>query len=437
MTAPLVHRRRAAIQTDTGVDICLLSAGLPSSNPRLVKEAAALVDAGYLVHCIVGDYDTPLREHDASLLNAAGATFTRVGLGGWRYRPCRLRQKLAMTALQRGWMSDSLAAWSISTQSGALQRAARQVPARLYLGHTLPALPAAVLAAERTGALAGFDAEDFHSGETGDPARDHISELVEQRFLPRCRHLTAASPQIAAAYQRRFGVRMTPILNVFPRSAFDAAANPPRPPYSSLSYYWFSQTIGPCRGLEQFLHGMAAASSRPRLALRGVISDDYRARLLALADALGLAGRITLLPSAPPDDMVPLAAEHDVGLSLEQSSPRNRDLCLTNKVFTYVAAGIPQLLSRTTAQTAIANDLGDAALLVNLDDPADIARTIDRLQDDTFRDRCRRAATLARERFCWEEEQRKLLGLIGEILRPLTATASTSRPLDQLAGAAT
>ena len=39
-----------------------------------------------------------------------------------------------------------------------------------------------------------------------------------------------------------------------------------------------------------------------------------------------------------------------MGLSLEESRPRNRDLCLTNKVFVYLLAGIPQLLSHTAAQ---------------------------------------------------------------------------------------
>ena len=40
----------------------------------------------------------------------------------------------------------------------------------------------------------------------------------------------------------------------------------------------------------------------------------------------------------------------DVGLALELSEPENRDLCLTNKVFTYMLAGNAMILSETSMQ---------------------------------------------------------------------------------------
>jgi hypothetical protein len=57
---------------------------------------------------------------------------------------------------------------------------------------------------------------------------------------------------------------------------------------------------------------------------------------------------------APPEEMVRQAAPYDIGLSLETDISDNRSLCLTNKIFTYLLAGVPVLLSDTPAQRALA-----------------------------------------------------------------------------------
>ena len=55
----------------------------------------------------------------------------------------------------------------------------------------------------------------------------------------------------------------------------------------------------------------------------------------------------------------------------------NRDICLTNKAFTYLLAGIPVLLSRTTAQSELAVELGDATELVDIYDTKGVAAALD------------------------------------------------------------
>jgi hypothetical protein len=112
--------------------------------------------------------------------------------------------------------------------------------------------------------------------------------------------------------------------------------------------------------------------------------------------------------------MARFAASADLGLSTEETEPLNRDICLTNKIFTYLLAGIPQLLSATSGQKALAPELGAAALLDDLADPARTAQ----LLDDFFSDPARIAAArrtawdLAQSRFCWDVEQEKFLASV-------------------------
>src|SRR4051794_40779505 len=61
--------------------ICLISPGHMSFNPRLVKEADALAEAGYLVHVIAANNLRYLRELDRSILTQASWSYDLVG--GW------------------------------------------------------------------------------------------------------------------------------------------------------------------------------------------------------------------------------------------------------------------------------------------------------------------------------------------------------------------
>jgi glycosyltransferase involved in cell wall biosynthesis len=400
-----------------GVDVCLVSPGLPTSNPRLVKEAEALVRAGYRVHCVVGDYATPLREYDVELVRGTGATMTRVGLGSRISYRARRALQMAAWRVSSVIAGDQFHAWASSPQTMRLTAAARRIKAALYIGHTLPALPAAVLAAESNGAVAGFDAEDCHSLESDNPTLNRIAAAVELRFLKRCVHLTAASPLIAEEYRRQNGVEMTTVLNCFDAPSGFSATRKPWTRERPLSLYWFSQTTGPGRGLEQVVVGAGRAKSAVQLCLRGIVSDDYRERLIAIGRDAGLRIDVSFLAPEHPDRMIPGAAEHDVGLSLELRAPRNRDLCLTNKLFTYMAAGIPQIVSRTAAQSELVTELGDAAIPVDLDRPDQIAAAIDRFADEAGHAAGAAAARrLYRDRYSWSIESPRLVDAVGRAI---------------------
>jgi hypothetical protein len=150
------------------------------------------------------------------------------------------------------------------------------------------------------------------------------------------------------------------------------------------------------------------------LRLRGFVTPDTRSRFDALAKAAGLLRPIVFLPPGPASEMARLASGCDLGLSTEERQPLNRDLCLTNKIFTYLLGGIPQLLSATAAQQALAPELGNAALLGDLADPAAVARRLDEFLSDPARlaDARRTARELARHPFCWDLEKEKLLASI-------------------------
>lgn len=404
--------------------ICLITPGHLASTPRLVKEADALAAAGWKVHVVAGRDFAPVDPLDREILATApwSATVvdTRSGPGVALRKGLRRFARLA--ACFPRLLSARLAARAHHAETARLAAVAARTGADFYLGHCLAGLPAAAWAAARRGVRYGFDAEDFHDAETTeaetDPVERALRRAIHAPYLAGCAHRTAAAPLIADAYAENYGIQPpTVVLNVFPRAHAPAApiVPPPVGPDRPARCYWFSQTVGPGRGLEAWIAVLARLRTPVELHLRGHARADYRAALQAHAAAAGLARPIVFHPPGPAAEMVRLAAPFDLGLAIEESRPLNRDLCLTNKIFVYLLAGIPQLLSPTRAQAALAPALGDAALLADAVRSDEAARTLDGFFAAPPHVAAARAAAwrLAQERYCWDIEQHTLLAGIG------------------------
>src|SRR5437762_10287622 len=108
--------------------------------------------------------------------------------------------------------------------------------------------------------MLGFDAEDFHTGMGQQDERAslqaNLTERIERQILPRCDYVTAAAPLIADQYASKYSIRTpTTILNVFP---LDERPDSLREvgQFGRLTMCWFSQTIGPGRGLENVIRAL-------------------------------------------------------------------------------------------------------------------------------------------------------------------------------------
>ena len=292
------------------------------------------------------------------------------------------------------------------------------MPADLYIAHYPAALPAAAAAARRHASAFAYDAEDFHLGDWPDgPAHDGARRLIRQieaRHLPECAYLTAASPGIADAYAAAYGgARPHVVLNAFPRSHAPAGPSAQGIVRPGPSVYWFSQVIGPNRGLETAVRAVAASGSRPHLYLRGTPAAGFAATLAELARASGLVDRLHILPPEAPDAMERIAAGYDVGLCGEPGHTRNNALALSNKLFSYLLAGVPPLLSATPAHAAFAAEAGLDAQVYPIDDHAALSCRLDDLLGDPARLAAARAEAWRLGRvYSWEREAEILLRLV-------------------------
>ena len=396
--------------------ICIVTPGHLASNPRVVKEADALHAAGYDVSVVAGDLTPAVRPFDRDVEAEAPWRVRRVGRGGVLARGVQRLARIAARSSRHG-VPRWLATLAQSELSAGLAAAAAGIPADLYIAHYVAGLAAADAAARRNGGLLCYDAEDFHAGEAaGDPAGRASRRLVmaiERPLLTRCVHVTAASPLIAEAYLELYGVQAETLLNVFPLKQMPHVTGM-RSPAGALRMFWFSQTVGLDRGLQAVIEGMAWARGCISLDILGTDQWGHGSSLLRLADSLGLGGRVKLRPAVSPRRLPAIAAEYDLGLSLETNVSESRQRCLTNKIFVYLLAGIPVVLSDTRAQRLLAADLGRAAAVISLADSAAIGSALDRwaFLADERRLASEEAARLCQTRYNWDREKDILLRLV-------------------------
>lgn len=402
--------------------ICIVTPGSLGSNPRVVKEATALHEAGHDVHVICTRTLPQIEFRDRNVLAAAAWRVTRIDFNiRSRYVVERIMQ-LAAKSVFRLLALPSLANLSFSASTRLLTKRAAAVPADLYIAHYPAALPAVVKAARRHRAAYAFDAEDFHLGDLPD-APEHALEkrmihAIESRYLTATAYITAASPLIAEAYAETYRVLPpTVILNVFPKANAPAAPSLRGSAEPGPSLYWFSQTIGPGRGLETAVEAIALAHSMPHLYLRGTPASGYEASLRSLAARVSVADRLHFLDPAPPDQLEQLGASYDLGYIGESDVTQNRLRALTNKLFSYLIGGVPNLATDIPAHRQLAPQFGEAMTLFPIGDATALAAAIDRLllNPELLANARVHAWHLGQTRFNWNVEQTRLNDIVGKV----------------------
>lgn len=399
--------------------ICIITPGQIGSNPRVVKEAQALHEIGCHVCVIATRSLDRVEPRDQSLMKRIPWRLVRVDLRGkWHWRAYRLLQTMHRKryAISRS-ARDAFFGFRAGTRP--LVNAVIQVPADLYIAHYPAALPAAFLAASRVGAKFSYDAEDFHLGDWPDePRYDEERQLlrrIECELLSKCAFITAASPGIAGAYAEVYGIaRPEVVLNAFPLAQAAGRLTDKGTTQPSPSVYWFSQTIGPDRGLECAVRAIGLSKHAPHLYLRGTPAPGYIAYLQELSLAHNVVDRVHILAPDDPDEMERLASSYDIGLVAETGATHNRRVALTNKLFTFLLAGVPPLMSDIPAHQVFARDAGLTDLLYKSDDAADLARLIDGLLGDPRRlaEARAKAFSLGQEKYNWDHEQQKIQKLV-------------------------
>lgn len=411
--------------------VCIVTPTYISSNPRVVKEADALLSSGLDVRVVFSQGNLEMaREFDNALLKDKP---WRTGIVGWSpfkkeekplYWRSGLRQSFARTFPSIFNSFGTLAEYAEGRVYSELAELAASERADIYIGHYPIGLACASYAALRWKTVFGYDAEDLHTEESYSGKKDmrKIKRIgvIESRYLASSSHVTAVSESICAEIAKRYKIALPlAVHNTFPlseRDSLDGMIKDRRG--ARLSLYWYSQVIGEDRGIQDAIRASGLLKDKVELHLRGYISEETKHKLLSLAGQYGVKEKLYIHPPVPTAELLSRAAEHDVGLALEQPVSLNRMLTATNKIFFYLLAGLAIAATDTVGQKRVISSCPGAGFIYRPGDYRKLADNLHGLVTDEARLRSCKAASLeaARKRWNWEKESE---GLVKSILNLL------------------
>ncbi|WP_133555112.1 glycosyltransferase family protein [Pedobacter duraquae] len=401
--------------------IVLITSGQPSTNPRIVKEADSLSEAGFQVTLIYAYWTAWATYHDEMLLKNKSWKAIRVGGDPlhqkWTYLFSRLFFRIS-----RLYASFLPTKYAQARSTAFLIKEAKALKADLYIAHNLGALPAAFEAAKKHNSLFGFDAEDFHRQETNTTvlSREYLTKKqLEDKYLPKTAQLTTSSPQIAALYKTLYPqLHPVTLLNTFQRSLIPA--EPRDTADLPVKLFWFSQTIGSNRGLENIIQSLGLLPKDSfELHLMGKVNPEYQASLYKQADDANIPyTKIKIHDVVAPEDIFRIAQQFDIGIASEPGFSVNNENALSNKFFTYLQCGLVMIASDTVAQKSFFEQHTTIGKLYQKDNSLHLSEVIQSYIADleALNNTKKNNYMLGQELVNWETEHKKFITCIRQTL---------------------
>ncbi len=386
---------------------------------RVRREASALAAAGHEV-TVLELAPVPVGEGEGGSARLDGFTRRSVLPPAW------LRQRLPFHLYRAAFLWCFVAG-------------VRRVRPDVVHAHDAAMLLPGILGARLTGARLVYDS---HELATSVPYRERLWAwfvgAIERLVVPRCAAVITVSEGIAQRLGTRYGLARTPtvVRNVSAlapdgrpglRESLGIAADVPLVLHQGAP--------APARGCEVLIDAVARLPG-VHLAFLGDAEPGYAKELRRFvagrvgargAEEPGLAERITLLPSIPLEDLLAHTAEADVGVTLLQDTCLNHRLALPNKLFEYIAAGVPVVAADLPETRRLVESFG-VGWCVPSSDPAALAGAlrvaVQGPRDPALHERLVRAA----EHLCWAREQAQLLALYAQLPGLPQAVPATLRP---------
>jgi glycosyltransferase involved in cell wall biosynthesis len=361
---------------------------------RVRREANALAAGGWEV-CVLELADVP------------GRTAT---IDGFARRSCqplkRIRHKLPRP-VDRSLILIWFVAGVLRTQPDIVH------------AHDAAMLLPGIVGARLSGARLVYDS---HELATSVPYRERtwawFVTTIERAVVPRCDAVITVSDGIAARLREAYRLRRTPtvVRNV---SALDRQGRGGLRRALGLResepLVLHQGAPAPARGCEVLVDA-AALLDGVHVAFLGDPEPGYGDQLQARIRHRGVADRVTLLPSVALCELLAYTAEADIGVTLLQDTCENHRLALPNKLFEYIAAGVPVVASALPEMQRLVDSYG-IGWCVTPDDPRALADTLREALANRHGAALRARLADAAADLTWSRESARLVDLYAELAR--------------------
>ncbi len=230
---------------------------------------------------------------------------------------------------------------------------------------------------------------------------------IERFCFPKADRVITVSESIAMAYNKEYGKPVEVVRNV-PLRRISAPALSRKDlglPEEKTIIILQGNAIHKERGGELMVETMALLPENVFLLVVG--AGDALPVMHRMVGELGLGGRVLFAGRVAPERLAAYTSCADIGVSFDRSVCLNHDYSLPNKIFEYIQAEVPILVSDLPERRRLLEQYC-VGLVVEME-PHAVAEAVLRMKDDAgFYSQCRLNCRTAAEQLCWEREEERL-----------------------------
>jgi glycosyltransferase involved in cell wall biosynthesis len=247
-----------------------------------------------------------------------------------------------------------------------------------------------------------YDAHEYFTELKEVRTRPRVKKVwlgIERFSVPRFRYGYTVSEGLAQAfeknYQRKYEViRNFPVLTELP------------PAEKKEPFIIFQGAVNEARGFEYLVPALRSVPYNLVVCGNGNFMDELK-KLVALH---GVKDRVELKGMMRPQELQPLAQQATLGIGLAEKEGINQFYALPNKFLEYMHAGLPQIAMDYPEYKKI-NDQYKVAVLLDQLSVEVVSQTINEVMSNkVLLDELHKNALKAREIYCWQNEEQKLIG---------------------------
>ena len=395
--------------------ICIITQAHLCCNPRVLKEALTLSKFGYDVSVVTSGYSKHFFQSDLSLIENHSIKMVYVSdlsKKDLHSFSDRVLKKVGTLLVKYLNIETALA---LGYGLFRYYETCKLVNANLYICHQeLGTYIGNKLC--RLNYKVAFDIEDWYSKDLLQKAQKErplkLLQKAESTALKNGIFCSTTSNILAKKLANTYSCELPhTIYNVF--ESQNKLTKEQKEYFNPLKLFWFSQTIGPGRGLEQFLNLSKSFKSTLELHLLGNIDISYREHLKLL---MPKQHHLYFHGIVNEQKLAEKIASFDVGLALELTVPVSRNYTITNKFFQYIQSGLPVIVSETEGQNEVFDRFKPGFKLSQNPTNKETSELENWLSNPIELQSARKRAIEAAHFYNWEKESKKFIHLVKRAL---------------------
>ena len=242
-----------------------------------------------------------------------------------------------------------------------------------------------------------------------------IWERIEKFIFPKLKYVYTVNNTIANIFKQKYNVEVKVIRNVSHKNMvtkFDSK-NELGLPTDKKIIILQGAFINVERGAEEAVLAMQYVEGAILLIIGG---GDVFNKLRKMAVDLDLTPKVKFIDKVPYNRLMHYTANADIGLSLDKDTNLNYKYSLPNKLFDYIQAGVPVLVSNLVEPKKIISEF-NIGEIIESHNPKHIAEKIMHMLSATdkielWKTNLKKAA----EVYCWENEEQKLKEIYKKVI---------------------